>query len=74
MMSYAFIAAEKPAERNVNHSCSLLEASRSAYYQWSKHKPSSHTVRDDELRTRIRSIHTESRPTYGCSGCMVSCA
>lgn len=65
MMPYAFIAAEKPAERNVNHSCALLEVSRSAYYEWSKHKSSSHADKDAELRRRIRSIHQESRQTYG---------
>jgi len=62
---YSFIAAEKPAERNVNRSCALLSVSRSAYYEWSKHTPSAHVRRDVELSRRIRSIHTESRGTYG---------
>jgi hypothetical protein len=30
---YPFIAAEKPAERNVVRTCALLSVSRSAYYQ-----------------------------------------
>jgi len=62
---YAFIAAEKPAERNVHRSCALLSVSRSAYYDWSKHTPSAHARRDETLRERIRRIHRESRGTYG---------
>ena len=65
MKFYPFIAAEKPAERNVNRTCALLEVSRSAYYQWSKHKLSAHAARDTELRARIANIHRESRQTYG---------
>ena len=65
MKAYTFIAAEKPAERNVNTSCALLMASRSAYYSWSKHRPSAHAQKDDELLRRIQSIHSESRGTYG---------
>ena len=65
MKFYPFIAAEKPGERNVNRTCALLEVSRSAYYQWSKHKPSAHAARDTELRARIGNIHRESRQTYG---------
>jgi len=64
-MVYAFIAAEKPAERNVNRSCALLSVSRSAYYQWSQHRPSAHARKDDELRARVRQVHSESRGTYG---------
>jgi transposase InsO family protein len=62
---FAFIAAEKPAERNVNRTCALLTVSRSAYYQWSKHVPSAHALTDAELLTRIGAIHAESRRTYG---------
>lgn len=65
MTVYTFIAAEKPAARNVNRSCALLSVSRSAYYNWSKHTPSAHATRDEALRLRIRSIHKESRGTYG---------
>jgi transposase InsO family protein len=62
---YPFIAAEKPAERNVVRTCALLSVSRSAYYQWCRHLQSSHTRRDETLRVRIRRIHSESRETYG---------
>jgi transposase InsO family protein len=62
---YPFIAAEKPAERNVIRSCALLSVSRSAYYDWSKHIPSGHARDDERLRSQIRRIHGESRGTYG---------
>ena len=65
MKVYPFIAAEKPAERNVIRSCALLSVSRSAYYDWSKHRPSAHARTDDALRLHLRRIHTESRGTYG---------
>ena len=65
MKVYPFVAAEKPAERNVNRSCGLLSVSRSAYYDWSRHTPSAHTWADEAVRLRIRRIHTESRGTYG---------
>jgi transposase InsO family protein len=64
-MVYAFIAAEKPAERNVDRTCALLSVSRSAYYQWSHHRPSAHARKDQELRRQVRQIHAESRGTYG---------
>jgi putative transposase len=62
---YTFIAAEKPAARNVNRSCVLLSVSRSAYYQWSRHKPSARARNDETLRQQIRRIHRASRGTYG---------
>lgn len=65
MKLYAFIAAEKPAERNVNRSCALLSVSRSAYYQWSRPVPSRRAHEDAELGQHVRRIHSESRGTYG---------
>ena len=65
MKVYPFIAAEKPADRNIIRSCSLLSVSRSAYYDWSKHTPSGHARGEESLRVQIRRIHTESRGTYG---------
>jgi transposase InsO family protein len=62
---YPFIAAEKPAERNVAKTCALLSVSRTAYYQWSKHIPSPRARRDAELTARIEVIHRQSRGTYG---------
>ena len=65
MSRYRFVAAEKVAVRNVAKACVLLEVSRSAYYDWAKQLRSAHARRDDALRVHIRSIHTESRGTYG---------
>jgi transposase InsO family protein len=62
---YPFIAAEKPAERNVVRTCALLSVSRSAYYDWSTQTASVHARKDDALRARICRIHSESRGTYG---------
>jgi putative transposase len=62
---YPFIEAEKSQRRNVAKACALLEVSRSAFYDWSKHTPSPRQVADDELAERIKKIHTTSRGTYG---------
>jgi putative transposase len=43
----------------------LLEVSRSAYYEWSKHIPSARDLSDAELGNTIVDIHTKSRGTYG---------
>lgn len=65
MKVYPFIAAEKPAERNVIRSCALLSVSRSAYYDWLKQTPSARARGDERLRLQVKRIHTESRGTYG---------
>jgi transposase InsO family protein len=63
---YPFIEAEKAEQDgNVAMACLLLEVSRSAYYEWSKHVPSARDVSDAELGDKIVDIHTESRRTYG---------
>jgi len=63
--AYRFIAAEKPAERNVKRTCVLLSVSRAAYYDWSTHTPSARDRAEEGLQERIRRIHTESWGTYG---------
>lgn len=65
MNVYPFVEAEKAEQRNVVKACELLEVSRSAYYEWSKHTPSSRQLADDELAQRIEKIHKASRRTYG---------
>ena len=65
MKVYTFIAAEKPAARNVNRSCALLSVSRSAYYQWSRHKRSARARNEETLRQQVRRVHHASRGTYG---------
>ena len=66
MNVYPFIEAEKAEQDgNVAMACVLLEVSRSAYYEWSKHVPSAREVSDAELGDKIVDIHTKSRGTYG---------
>jgi putative transposase len=62
---YRFIAAEKLAARSVSPACAALAVSPSAYYQWSRQKPSQRTQANAALSDRIVMIHQESRGTYG---------
>ena len=57
MKVYLFIAAEKPAERNVIRSCALLSVSRSAYYDWSKQTPSARARSDEKLRSQVNGLN-----------------
>lgn len=65
MSVYPFIEAEKLEERNVAKACALMEVSRSAFYEWSAHRPSRRQVADAELGERIQAVFDESRGTYG---------
>jgi transposase InsO family protein len=65
MSRYRFVAAERQAGRPVSRACSVLEVSRSAYYQRSQEQPSPRQREDEQLAGRIVSIHQESRGTYG---------
>jgi hypothetical protein len=51
---YPFIEAEKVEQRNVAKTCTLLEVSRSAFYEWHRHIPSARQVADDELAVAHR--------------------
>jgi hypothetical protein len=63
---YPFIEAEKAElDGNVAMACVLLEVSRSAYYEWSKHIPCAREVADAELGDKIVDIHAKSWGTYG---------
>jgi transposase InsO family protein len=65
MNVFPFVEAEQAGQGNVAKACCLLEVSRSAFYEWSKHIPSPRQLADDELGERIEQIHTGSRGTYG---------
>ena len=65
MNVFPFVEAEKAEQRNVAKACELLEVSRSAFYEWSKHVPSPRQLADDELGERIVAVHKGSRGTYG---------
>ncbi len=65
MNVFPFVEAEKAERHNVAKACELLEVSRSAFYEWSKHVPSPRQLADDELGERIEAVHKGSRGTYG---------
>ena len=65
MNVYPFVEAEQAGQRNVGKACALLEVSRAAYYQWSRHAPSARARADEVLGQRIERIHHDSRGTYG---------
>jgi putative transposase len=62
---FPFIEAEKAERRNVAKACELLEVSRSAFYEWHEHVPSSRELADAELAERIEAIYDDSKGTYG---------
>lgn len=65
MNVFRFIEAERAEQRNVAKCCGLLEVSRSAFYEYAKHRPSTRALADAELGIRIEAIHEASRGTYG---------
>ena len=62
MKRYSFIEAE---EVPVRRASALLQVSPAAYYEWHKHVPSEHEVKDAELTRSIEKVHAASRGTYG---------
>ena len=65
MKVHPFIEAEKVAGASVSKCCSLLEVSRSAFYQRADPTPSDKELSDTELLAKIKRIHAESKGTYG---------
>ena len=66
MSVFPFIEAEKSEQHaNVAKACELLEVSRSAFYEWSQHRPSRRQLGDEALGERIQAIYDDSRGTYG---------
>ena len=61
---FAFIHAEK-AHFPVSVLCALLGVTRQGYYAYAARPPSKRFITDRELCDRIRSLHEESRGTYG---------
>jgi putative transposase len=45
--------------------CRLLKASKAGYYAWRDRAPSQRAQQNQQLRTRIKIIHRQSRETYG---------
>ena len=65
MNVYPFIEVERAERRNVKRACALLEVSRAAFYEWLRRIPSARRRADDKLLARIRSVHHDSKETYG---------
>ena len=65
MRLWPFIEAEKAEQLNVKRACELLEVSRAAFYEFTKHEPSARELSDAELKRRIRAVYEESKGTYG---------
>jgi transposase InsO family protein len=63
---YRFVEAEKVQGGNVAQACQLLEVSRSAFYDWHQHRPSTRHLADEQLGERIQAIFDDSAGTYGC--------
>jgi putative transposase len=61
---FRFIAAEKAAHP-VAVLCRVLEVSTSGFYAWLGREPSARARADVVLAERIRTVHQESRGTYG---------
>jgi len=62
---YPLVEAEKAEGGNVARCCALLEVSRSAYYEWSAHRPCPRQLADAELLVKIEEVFRASRCTYG---------
>ena len=68
MSVYTFVEAEKAGQDgNVAVACRLLEVSRAAYYEWSKHTPSRRRLSDKELAEAIERIYEILPPYLWCS-------
>jgi transposase InsO family protein len=61
---FRFIAAEK-AGHSVVRMCRLLGVSPSGFYAWKKRKPPARAVANATLTEQIRTVHAQSRGTYG---------
>ena len=68
MAVYRFIAEEKATTDcswSVAEMCRTLEVSRSGFYDWVHHAPSSHALDDAALAVEIQAIWEASDRTYG---------
>jgi putative transposase len=61
---FEFIQAEK-ANFPVTVLCRVLEVSSSGFYRWLHAQPSERQTTNEQLKIEIKSIHRESRGTYG---------
>ena len=68
MAVYRFIAGEKATPAcgwSVVEMCRVLEVSRSGFYDWLNHEPSTRELHDAEVAVEIEAIWDASDRTYG---------
>ncbi len=53
------------ADYPVTRLCAVLGLSTSGYYAWCQRPPSERDRVDDDLAAKIKTIHKDSRETYG---------
>ncbi|WP_319587824.1 IS3 family transposase [uncultured Desulfobulbus sp.] len=63
-MRFSFIDIEKKAFP-LFLLCKVMQVSRSGYYHWNKRETSAREKERSQLIPRVRSIHQESKATYG---------
>jgi transposase InsO family protein len=63
-MKYRFMESEK-AVHPIKRMCEVLRLSRSGYYAWKNRQSSIRWKENEELLSRIRVIHEQSRRLYG---------
>ena len=57
--------SEHRTEHRITTMCRLLGVSASGYYAWERREPSARERANEQLLARIRTIHVNSRETYG---------
>ena len=63
-MKYRFMERER-AVHTIKRMCEVLKLSRSGYYAWKDRQQSIRRKESEELLSRIRVIHEQSRRLYG---------
>jgi len=63
-MKHQFVE-EQRANHTVKRMCAVLGVSRSGHYAWRARQPSIRQKENEELLSRIRAIHEQSRRLYG---------
>jgi putative transposase len=77
MAVYRFIAGEKATSEcswTIAEMCRTLEVSRSGFYDWVNHEPSSHALDDATLAVEIEAIWGHRTGRMGHRGCIGGCA
>lgn len=62
-MKYAWM--KQQTEFRIQALCRVFRVSRSGYYEWLKRPPSSHRLKENELRPKIRAAFQKGRKNYG---------